>query len=129
MKEISNNDYYSIKVDENKNRMYLTITGFWKEVSQVPNYLEDLKKATEFLSNEYEILTDIRKMKPPTQEVGALHVKAQKLVIDAGLSKTAEIHPESQLAKMSVDRFSVESGMKKGMFPSIEEAEKWLDTN
>jgi hypothetical protein len=128
MKEIAVNEFYSIKVDEAKNRLYLTITGFWQKADQVPEYLNDLKKATQFISKGYTILSDIRKMKAPTQEIGALHVKAQKIVIDAGLSKTAEVHPESMMAKISVDRFSEESGMKKGLFPSIEEAEKWLNT-
>ncbi|MBN2532289.1 MAG: hypothetical protein JXB88_05330 [Spirochaetales bacterium] len=127
MIEIANNDFYSMKVDESKNRFYLTIEGFWETGDQVPEYLDDLKKAVKHLSNGFTILSDLIQMKTPTQEIGALHVKAQKYLIDSGLSKTAEVHPLSMIAKMTVDRFSEESGMKKGMFSSKEEAEKWLN--
>ena len=67
-------------------------------------------------------------MKAPSNEIGALHVQAQSALIKAGLAKTAEIHPESIIAGLSVDRFSDESGMKKGLFKSREEAEQWLDS-
>ncbi len=129
MKEILKNDYYSITVDEKKNRIYLTITGFWKDTNSVTNYISDLTEACRRLTKGFTILTDITQMKPPSPEVGEIHMKAQKVLVDAGLSHTAEILPASAVAKMAVDRYSDESGMKKGSFSSTPEAEVWLDNN
>lgn len=52
MKEIASNNFYSIKVDETKNRMYVTMEGFWKAVSQVPEYTDDMAKATKLLKKD-----------------------------------------------------------------------------
>ena len=127
MKDIAENEYYSITVDEKKNRIYLTILGFWRDPDVVPNYVSDITKAGQSVSKDFTILTDITQMKPPPKNVGEIHMKAQKVLVDAGLDKTAELLPAHAIAQMAVDRYSRESGMKKGSFSSREEAEKWLD--
>lgn len=127
MKDIANNEYYSIQVDKDKNRMYLTLIGYWKSRSVVPNYVADLQKATQELSRGYTILTDVTQMKTPPQEIAALHTEAQKVVMAAGLKKTAELVGQDVIAKMAIDQFSKQSGMQKGTFANKEEAEAWLD--
>jgi len=128
MQDIASNDHYRIAVDNAKNRVYLTINGTWSAVSEVPNYLSDLKRAAGSLKNGWTILADTRNMKPPSPEVVELHVKAQAAIIAAGLAKTAEIQPASAITKLSVERFSKESGMEKGIFASPQEGEAWLDS-
>jgi len=127
MKVIARNDNYIIMVDEAKNRIYLTIIGFWKDLGMVPNYLDDITKAGQSVSTGFTILTDVTKMKVPTPEVGEIHGKAQGILVGAGLSKTAEILPADAIAQIAVDRYSKKSGMKKASFSTFEEAEKWLD--
>jgi len=127
MKTIAKNEYYAILVDTTKNRLYLTLIGFWKSRSVVPNYIEDLKKATKELSRGYAILTDTTRMKAPPPEVVSLHTEAQKVVVAAGLKKTAEVVGQDVFAKMAVDHFSRESGMYKRTFDNKPEAEAWLD--
>ena len=127
MKTIAQNDCYVIAVDPSKNRLYLTLIGYWKSRADVPKYIEDLKKATRELSKGYTILTDVTKMKAPPQDVVTLHTEAQKVVLAAGLSKTSELVGSDVFAKMAVDRFSRESGMYKGTFDNWREAEDWLD--
>ena len=128
MKEIASNNYYSIKVDEGKNRLYFAIIGFWKEPMQVPEYVHDMEKATKLLSKGFTVLSDLTQMKTPAQEIGPLHVKVQQLLVKAGLSKTAELQSESALTKMNVDKVSKTSGMAKGTFTSIMNAEIWLNS-
>jgi len=43
-KEIANNKYYKIYVDQTINRMYFTFVGEWKRPSQVPNFIKDLEE-------------------------------------------------------------------------------------
>jgi hypothetical protein len=66
-------------------------------------------------------------MKAPPQDVVSLHTEAQKVVLSAGLSKTAELVGSNIITKMSVDRFSKESGMYKGTFDNWRDADEWLD--
>jgi len=127
MKVIAENEYYSIIVDEIKNRVYLTIVGFWEDMDVVPNFISDMTKASQSVSRGFTVLVDITQMKPPPKKVGEMHMKAQGIFLGAGLVKTAELLPANVIAKMAVDRYSRESGMQKGSFSSREEAEKWLD--
>jgi hypothetical protein len=126
---IAKNEYYTIYVNQEKNRLYLTLIGFWKSRSAVPNYLEDLKKASNELSPGYTVLTDVTQLKTPPQDVVPLHLGAQKLVMADGSKKTAEVVGHDVTANMAFDRFSKESGMCKGTFDNKQEAEAWLDEN
>ena len=127
MKEIANNKYYSILIDKNKNRMYLTLFGFWKDRSVVPNYIEDIQKAIQELPKGYTVLTDVTQLKTPPQAISDLHTEAQKVVITSGLKRTAEVVSQDVIAKMALDRYSKRSGMQKGTFGNKDEAEAWLD--
>ena len=44
MQTIAQNNYYELKYDENKNRVYFKIFGFWQSMSEVPNYHSDMEK-------------------------------------------------------------------------------------
>ena len=128
IKPIAKTDFYSIEVDTTKNRMYFTIVGFWKNSTVVPNYLDDIKKALRSLSPGFTILTDVSQMKTPSTEVGSLHELAQRLLIEAGLKKTAEIIPDNKaIEKMVLQRLSTKSGMVKSTFHDKATAEAWLD--
>ncbi|OQX23554.1 MAG: hypothetical protein BWK80_25390 [Desulfobacteraceae bacterium IS3] len=126
MEVIAQNSFYTIKVDKKKNRVYNIFSGYWQKESDVPNYLNDGHKAMKHVSKGFTCLTDTVKMKIPSEAISKLHVKMQKIYMDAGLRKTAEILP-SALVKLAVKRLSDQSGMLAKAFDSWEEAEKWLD--
>ena len=119
---------YSIQVDSAKNRMYLTIKGFWAKPSEVPAYLDDIRKASREVCKGFTILSDLTEMKAPPPEVGLLHKKAQEILMAAGLRKTAELLPAgSAITKLSVDNYSKQTGMQKSSFDNKKDAEAWLD--
>jgi hypothetical protein len=123
------NSKYEIRTDRSKNRLYLTIIGFWANPGEVSNYVSDLENATRDLRSGFTIVTDIGRMKPPPQDVMPLHEAAQKTLIKAGLSRTAEVSLDaSKIKKMTVDQISKKSGMVKEVFGTFEEAESWLDS-
>ena len=127
MTEIAKTNKYSVSVDSNKNRMYLTVVGFWASPSDVPNYIDDVKKASAAVTKGFTILTDLTQMKTPAPELGPIHEQAQKSLINAGLKKTAEILSDDAIAKMVMDRYSKASGMEKMVFNNKHDAEAWLD--
>ena len=129
MIQIAKNDSYEMSVDTDKNRFYLTIKGFWKKPDQVPEYVADIKAAIDKMKPGFTILTDLRTMKPPTTEIGQLHVEAQKSLVEGGLSKTAEVVGSAILLEMQLKKYAQTSSMSKAEFESVEEAEAWLDSN
>ncbi|OQX23944.1 MAG: hypothetical protein BWK80_23330 [Desulfobacteraceae bacterium IS3] len=126
MQRIAENEFYSIKMDEKKNRMYLTMSGYWKKASDFPNFMEDMRKALKQISKGFTILVTIVNMKVPSDEIAELHTKAQIECVQAGLRKTAEIVPSAML-RLSTKRMSQQSGMTMKQFDNPQEAETWLD--
>ncbi len=126
MNTIAKNKFYEIAVDQSKNRIYFKIIGFWQSPDVVPNYLNDIKKASKEVTPGYTILSDLKEMKTPPQEVGELHKYAQTVLVTAGLRKTAEI-VESAVLGMALSNYAKASNMNKKPFSSLVEAENWLN--
>lgn len=111
-------DHYEIAVDGARNRMYLTIKGYWASASAVPNYLRDIRKAIGLSTLGLAILADPTSMTMTAGDVGIPHQKAQKLCAARGLGAGAEVCA-SATAKMSADRFNRNSGIRKRVFSSV----------
>ena len=124
---ITKTEFYVIEIDKVKNRGYITFTGFCKAASEIPNFLDDVKKATQGLKSGFTLLADLTKFKTPAKEVADLHMESQKTWIQLGLSKTAVLMPESALIKMATTRWSETSGMARKEFKGRNQAEAWLD--
>ena len=124
---IAKTDFYTVGINKPKNRAYLIFTGYCSKPSNIPNFLDDIKKAAHGLKQGFTLLTDVTMLKTPPQDVAELHIKSQEIWIESGLSKTAEILPNTKIAKMALDRWSKTSGMKKEWFDNKFEAEAWLD--
>ena len=113
---IAETDHYSIEIDAGKNRAYLSFAGFCKSTDEMSTYLDDVAKAGRQLKKGFTLLTNATQLKTPTPEVSALHEKSQKLWIESGLSKTAEIVPDTATAQIALNRYSKTTGMKKKAF-------------
>jgi len=120
-------DKYELKIDKDKNRVYFKIIGFWKDPSDIPNYLEDWRATVKKLKPGFTILSDVRQMKPHSTKVTPLHEAAQKLLIELGLDRTAEVMGNAVMLEFQTKDFARRSSMKRMEFATIEEAEIWLD--
>jgi hypothetical protein len=49
------------------------------------------------------------------------------MLVAAGVRKTAELVPAGVIEQMALKRYAKESGMEKGSFEDLTEAEAWLD--
>lgn len=126
---IAKTDYYAIEIDAGKNRAYLSFAGFCKSPDEMPAFLEDVSKAAQQLRKGFTLLTNATQFKTPTPEVSALHEKSQKIWIEKGLSKTAEVLSEKASTQIALNRYSKSTGMKKKAFLQEQEAEAWLDSD
>lgn len=124
--EIRSNKYYTIKVSPKKNRAYLKIIGYWRNVSIVPDYLDDWNKALSYLKSGFTLLTDASEMKIHPPDVKSLHEQAQLLVKNKNVVKVAEIISDD-VATFQLDAVAKLTKFPKQNFRSYEEAEKWLD--
>ena len=123
------NGRYEIRYDPIKNRVYFKMTGFWESPDAVPNYVKDWRETLAGVKRGYTILTDATEMiAPPENVIQQRHVPAQQAVMEAGVSKIAEVVKRG-LASLSVQHMGKESGMDvyKREFEDRAEAEKWLD--
>lgn len=127
MDVVASNNFYSIKVDKNKNIIYFSIIGSWGKRSDVENYLEDWNKAIKLVKPGFKILSDLTKMGPTL--LTDLHLEAQKMLIEKGLDKVAEVYDGQVFAKMQIDKVSETSGMKKAVFDDMKKAEEWLEND
>ncbi|MCK5132595.1 MAG: hypothetical protein KAR40_10650 [Candidatus Sabulitectum sp.] len=118
---------YAISVDREDSRLYVTLRGFWLDPFMTPDYVEDIRLATESLVSPFTSLVDVREMRTPGHLVRDLHIEAQKVTVAAGLTRSAEVFPKGISKELEFESYSVESKIVRRGFKSIEEAEKWLD--
>ncbi len=126
--EIKKNDSYEIYVDKTKNRFYIKFIGYWQDPSEVPDYLDDHKKALGFLSSGFTVLTDTRDMKTPPPKIMELHGKGLQMLNDAEMGKLALV-VEQAIVGIGGRRATREAGLEETtrQFNDIKEAEDWLD--
>jgi hypothetical protein len=124
---IASNSYYDIAVDTARNRIYLTIKGFWQTKDLVPHYIEDLSEATGILGPGFTVLANLTRMVPPTAEVSVLHQQAQSLLMKSGLARSAEIVNDPLLMSV-VDEYAAVSRATRRVFYDPGFAEVWLDS-
>ncbi len=124
---IAETNHYSIIVDKEKNRVYLTIKGIWVDPSDVPNFMDDIRKTTLETQNGFTVFADLTRLKIPSKKMRAIHTEAEKVFIDAGLSKTAEILPKNYVTNAEVEEYAKASMMQRKGFKDKKEAKVWLD--
>lgn len=124
--KIAETKFYTLHVSPEKNRAYLKIFGFWRNVESVPDYLSDWKKALSKVKKGFTLLTDASEMKTHPQDVRKLHEEAQALVMAMEVQKVAEI-VKDDITEMQLNAVAKTTKFPKKNFKSSEDAEKWLD--
>lgn len=126
--QVAQNHCYDLLYNPSKNRIYITIKGFWRNVEQVPGFLSDIEKALALVQPGFTLLADLRQMITHAPAVMNLHVQCQKLVKDAGLQAAANVEPSDRIATLQVNEISNQSKMPLFRFTSLQQAEEYLNT-
>lgn len=92
IKKIAANPFYELQVDVEQNLIYLNLCGFWGGRSNVPEYLNDCKKAIFCTQPGFRILVDLTQIKTVSNEATLLHTEAQKIFMQAGFSQAVEVY-------------------------------------
>ncbi len=123
---VAQTQHYCIGVDQDKNRVFITIIGFWRSPEEVDGYVRDLDQALLQLQPGFTLLTDLTQMKPHPQTLNPVHLQAQQLLIRGGLAQTAEVI-SSSIVQFQTELLSKQSAMPLRQFTSLAEAEAYLD--
>ena len=129
-KEIAGNQFYTISVDEEINRMYITFRGEWKKPSQVPNLISDHEKLLRHLKPGFTSLVDLSEMKTPSAEAVEVLTEAASMLEKADMKKQAQIIDKATMDVIRQSRGAMkDAGADDRMiqFTDPDEAEKWLD--
>ena len=120
-------DNYSIFVNQQKNRVYLTLVGYWQSPSDFTDYLDAINCVLGKVTKDFTILVDMTRYSGSAYELNDIHIRAQKLSIEAGVKRIAEVIPANPLIKMLSEVYSKKSGALPMTFNDIHHAERWLD--
>lgn len=123
---VADNKHYLLAVNVDKNRAYLKIKGYWRNVDAVPQYIADWKKTTRLLRRNFTLLTDATQMKTHPQDVRKLHEEAQALLLKSGVVRIAEL-VQDDIAEIQLDAVAKASAFPKKNFRDQSQAELWLD--
>ena len=81
---IGGNQFYSFSVDVEKNRQYLVLRGYWKDVSVAEDFLKYNRESIERLKPGFTTLIDISELEAPTEEMmqEIIDIYSQKILHD-----------------------------------------------
>ena len=129
METVAKTEYYIVAIDRQKNRLYLTGRGFWKNLTVVSDYTDEIMQAVRRLSPGLTVLADLREFKTPPVEVGDMIITSQKCVFEIGIGKSAQVVGKNMAIEMPMSRYAKTSGIQpqNRSFTTINEAEAWLD--
>lgn len=134
MVEFKKENFYILRVDTGKNRMYLEYLGFWQSPEEVPDYLEHCKKATALLKEGFGMLITFKDKKPPKLAVQKMHKETHKIWMDHGLKKGALVFKTGKVLQNFVVSVLTKltgaaSNVKIKTFSTEAEGEAWLDAD
>ncbi|MCX2740547.1 hypothetical protein [Pontibacter anaerobius] len=124
---VAKNKCYELLYLPQKNRLCLSIYGFWKSKSAVPAYLADLGKALTLVKPGFTLLFDLSTMITHPQSVMNLHIEAQMLLQEAGLKKGACVNSIDRIANLQAEAIFGQGYTSTRHFASYSEAEAWLE--
>jgi len=125
--QVASNTCYDILYDESKNRVYFNIHGYWKNVDCVPDLISDWSKTLSLVKSHFTLLTNMRSMITHPQELSTIHEQVHKLILDAGVIKTAHVMPVDKIAYLQVLAIQEKTNLPAQAFTSEEEASEWLN--
>jgi hypothetical protein len=99
---VSNNQYYELNYDRNKNRIYLRINNYWKSPEVVPTYLSDWDKVITLAKPGFTLLVDTRNMITHPTSVKEMHEAVAIRLAESQISYVAEVSPTDRIAVLQV---------------------------
>ncbi|HVZ32764.1 MAG TPA: hypothetical protein VG963_10080 [Polyangiaceae bacterium] len=117
---------YSIRVDVDRNRLYVTLVGFFS-VAEIKRCGDETIEATKQLRRGYDVITDITQFKAGTADVAADIERVQAHFRRSGARQGVRIVGSNVLSGMQFRRTGRSAEHNSVNVRSLEEAEKLLN--
>ena len=120
---------YSTRIDREKNRIYITISGYLSREG-AEKLKEEYRAAVSGCSPGFTVLTDAREFKPGSSEVQEIVTAMSVLDGEAGCRKVARVVGNKPLGGMQIDRLAKTVATYPARnFETVAEAEVYLDSD
>jgi hypothetical protein len=117
---------YSIRVDLARNRLYVTLVGFFS-LEEIKKCGDEAIEATKRLRHGYDVVTDITQFKAGTADVAADVERVQAHFRRSGARQGVRIVGSNVLSGMQFRRTGTSAEYNSVNVKSLEEAEKILN--
>jgi hypothetical protein len=117
---------YKFKIDLSKNRLYITMAGFFN-FEEMKKWAEETVSTAKKLQRGFDVITDISQFKPTTPEGTKEIERVQSFFKISGVRRGVQVVGENVLAGLQFKRMSVLSGYDPTNVDTLAEAEKLLD--
>jgi hypothetical protein len=118
---------YTIKADIEKNRLYVTLVGFFNQILMkecTDKTIEEAKK----LKPGFDVITDLSQFKPVGQDAQDEIARGQAFFKQAGIKHGIRIEGSATLASSQFNRLGKTVDYNPNVVKNLEEAEKLLDS-
>ena len=130
MKEILHQDtHYQIIIDRIKNIMIVKPIGFWRSPEVVPEYLGHVKNAFDFFAGKrFSVIIDASDMLTHPRTVQSeIHLKGMAFIQAYQPMLALAVMPVDDISTMQAQHLGRMSDGKIKSFPSLEEAEAYIE--
>ncbi|MHB8104110.1 MAG: hypothetical protein ACYDG5_01030 [Dehalococcoidales bacterium] len=118
---------YTIKADVKKNRLYVTLVGFFQHELMkecTDKTIEEVKK----LKPGFDVITDLSQFKPVGQDTLDEVARGQAFFKKSGIRHGIRVEGQSKLTSGQFNRAGKTVDYNPDIVASVEEAEKLLDS-
>jgi hypothetical protein len=128
LQQIAKTEFYLLSVDVRKKRVYNTVFGKWGEQPEIARFVQDWDNVLKLISHGYTMLTDATQFRLLSAEWATTTIRTRKKLVEAGITKIAEVLPENAFIKMQFGAISERTGIQTKIFSNKIDAEAWLDS-
>ena len=118
---------HKITVDQQRNRMYITLVGFFA-ADEIKRCGDETIAATQKLKPNYDVITDITQFKPGTAEVAKDIERVQQHFMKSGARQGVRIMGQNSASGMQFTRVGKISGFQSTSVATLAEAEALLNS-
>ncbi len=126
MEQLPTKSFFTLDVDQYKNRLNIVLKSFWSQnifKMYVDSFLDSLKN----LRSGFSVLVDTRGLKPLGQKMLREKESLLSELVNRGMVRFAEVRSDDYVTQMQMNYLVARNSFKCEMFTSVELAEQWLD--
>ncbi len=117
---------YQFKIDPVKNRLYITLEGFFS-AEEMKKCSDDTIEAVKQLKPGYDVITDISRFSPVSADALQEITRVQEYFKKSGVRRGVRIVGKNAVTRMQFKRLGKSVGYVSAEVATLAEAERFLD--